>query len=293
MQIRKYLKFINEFEGLLSPFPCPSHQVALYITWLSRSLKYSSITNYLSALNFFLRAEDSEPINYSSHAVKTVLGGAKRSLGCFVKRAAPLLPADLQKMFNLMSTTPGHTATRAAILTSFRGLLRKCQITESDSTLRRSDFTFYKWGMVIAIRKSKTIQFEERELLIPIAYVKNTNLCAVYWVRKHFNQIRVAASDLAFQIPAPENRCSPLSYKILQASIKHFAELATLDASSFSCHSLRRGGCTFLAIQGASIEEIKHRGDWSSETVYKYIKLPLSERIMCDMRVASSLEACS
>lgn len=290
MQIRCYFKFIDYFGGLLSPTPCPSDQVALYVAWLTRSLKYSSICNYLSALNFFLKAEGAEPINYSSYQVKTVLGGAKRVLGCAVKQSAPLLPANLLLMFSFMAPTIGHTCIRAALLTGFRGLLRKCQLTASDSVLLRSNFVFYDWGMVVYIRRSKTIQFAERELLIPISRVRGRELCAVYWTRRHFDEVRLAADQPAFQVPADGTGFRPLDYATLQSTIKYLAACAGLDSSMFSCHSLRRGGATYLAMQGASITEIKARGDWASETVYKYIVTPLSERILCDMRVASTLE---
>ena len=103
MQIRKYFQFIDEFHGLLLQLLCPSPHVALYITWLSRSLKYSSITNYLSALNFSLKSEGVPLIDYSAHQVRKVLGGIKRTLGCTVKRAAPLLPKELITMFSYMS----------------------------------------------------------------------------------------------------------------------------------------------------------------------------------------------
>ena len=92
IQIRTYFRFVDEFEGLLFPVPCPPHQVALYITWLAKFLKYSSLTNYLSALNFFLKSEGSSPIDYSNHFVRTVLGGVKRKLGLKQKVAMPLLP---------------------------------------------------------------------------------------------------------------------------------------------------------------------------------------------------------
>lgn len=289
MQVRKYLTFIEEFRGLLSPLPCPSSQVAMYIVWLSRTLKYSSITNYISALSFFLKAEGSPPVDYSSHQIRTVLGGAKRVLGCEVKRASPLLPAELLKMFSFMSNRDGHVCAKAALLTGFRALLRKCQLTDSESVLRRSDFEFFPWGMVISVRRSKTIQFAERELLIPVARVENIALCAVYWVERHFRQCKVASASAAFQIPAVGGGLCPLDYKTLHLTIKIFAKKAGLDPSLFSCHSLRRGGCTFLALQGATIDELKVRGDWASDCVYKYIARPLSERIVSDIRVASTL----
>ena len=78
--------------------------------------------------------------------MKTVLGGAKRKLGCQTKIASPFLPVDLNMMFAQMSRSSGHLAIRAAILTAFRGLLRKCQIRSSDSVLLRSDFSFFPLG---------------------------------------------------------------------------------------------------------------------------------------------------
>lgn len=289
MQIKKYLTFIDEFAGLLSPMPCPPSQVALYVVWLSRTLKYSSITNYVSALNYFLKSEGSTPIDFTSHQVKTIMGGAKRTLGCAVKRAAPLLPTELTRMFSFMSGSVGHVCARAALLLGFRALLRKCQITNSDSVLLRSDFSFHPWGMIVTIRRSKTIQFRERELCIPVACVPNTDLCAVHWVKRHFKEVRVGATSPAFQIPTAGGGFKPLDYKTLQSTIKHFAAVAGYPQENFSCHSLRRGGCTYLALQGAPIDEIKIRGDWSSDAVYKYIAKPLSERIIADIRVANIL----
>ena len=43
-------------------------------------------------------------------------------------------------------------------------------------------------------------------------------------------------------------------------------------------------------MHGAAVEEIKSRGEWGSDTVFKYITTPLSERILNDMRVAATLE---
>ena len=51
----------------------------------------------------------------------------------------------------------------------------------------------------------------------------------------------------------------------------------------------KEGVCTFLVMCGATIEEIKMRGDWASETVYAYLRTPLAVRIINDMRVAASL----
>ena len=187
--------------------------------WLSKFLKYSSITNYLSALKNVLKAEGSDPIDYSSHTIKTVMGGTKRTLGCSVKRDAPLLPGELLKIFTLMSDSVGHVGTRAAILTRFKALLWKSQLTDSDAVLVQSDFTFFSWGMLLTIRWTKTIQFKERELVIPVAHVPKHKLCTVYWVKRHFEQAQVGTNDPAFQVPAPGDGFRALDYRTLQTTI--------------------------------------------------------------------------
>ena len=103
------------------------------------------------------------------------------------------------------------------------------------------------------------------------------------------NTLHLPADAAALQVPDGVGSYRPLDYRSLQATINHFVAMAGLDAQSFSCHSLHRGGCTFLALQGAPIDEIKTRGDWSSDAVYKYMIRPLAERIVSDIHVASSL----
>ena len=154
----------------------------------------------------------------------------------------------------------GHTATRAALLTGFRGLLRKCQLTYSDLVLLCNCVSFHTWGMLVKIRKSKTIQFDQKELIIPISYVANRELCAVFWVKKHFTQVVVSDNSLAFQVPGGEGGFHLLQYASFQATIKFMANCAGLDPDHYSLHSLRWEERTFLAMQGAPLEEIKTRG---------------------------------
>ena len=104
-------------------------------------------------------------------------------------------------MFSFMSSNLGHTCTRAALLTGFRALLRKCQLTLSDSVFRRKDFQFHHWGMIVSVRRSKTIQFGQRELLIPVTKVNNSDLCARTGAFRHFRETPVSPEAPAFQIP--------------------------------------------------------------------------------------------
>ena len=126
-----------------------------------------------------------------------------RSKGDLVKQALPLLPSHLLAIFSFLTINPGHVSWRAAILCCFRGLLRKCQVTLSDSSLRRKNFKFFRWGMVLKITRTKMIQFSERFLQIPIARCQDIRLCAVHWTELHFTQLPASPDSLAFRVPVP------------------------------------------------------------------------------------------
>ena len=44
-----------------------------------------------------------------------------------------------------------------------------------------------------------------------------------------------------------------------------------------------------MSLCGATLEEIRVRGDWTSNAVFLYLQTPLSVRILNDMRVATIL----
>ena len=199
--MKKYLGFIDEFADSHSPIPCSAEQAALYASWLARTLKYGSITNYLSGLNNFLCMNGSPELDYSNYVLTSTLRGIRRKLGDAPKQAAPVLPSMLLGMFSFLTVNPGHVSWRAAVLCCFRGLLRKCQVTLSDSTLHRGDFRIMEWGMIITLRRTKTIQFRQRVLQIPIARCSDIRLCAVYWTERHFAESKAGKDDLAFRIP--------------------------------------------------------------------------------------------
>ena len=291
VQVKRYLEFVDRFADDRAPFPCPSEQVALYATWLARDMTYRSVINYLSGLNNFLKQHGEGGIVYGDYLVAATIKGIRRDKGDAPRQAPPMLPAMLVRIFGELTGNRGHNSWRAAVLCSFRALLRKCQVTESESALVRRDFQIFSWGMIIRVRRSKTIQFRERVLEIPVARCFNKQLCAVYWTALHFSEVPASPDEISFRVPGGEGVSLPLTYKMYQEMLRIFSVRAGYGEMDITSHSLRRGGCTFLAMCGASIEEIKARGDWASETVYKYLKTPLQVRVLNDLRVAATLAA--
>ena len=55
-QMEKYNEFCREFSDFVTPIPCPPKQVALYISFLTKKLKFSSIKGYVSALSMYMKS---------------------------------------------------------------------------------------------------------------------------------------------------------------------------------------------------------------------------------------------
>ena len=75
VQIRRYLEFIEDFDGEFTPVPCLTSHLNLDAAWLARIMKYSSVTNHRSRLNFFLKRERPPPIDYTQFDLTTRLPG--------------------------------------------------------------------------------------------------------------------------------------------------------------------------------------------------------------------------
>ena len=132
------------------------------------------------------------------------------------------------------------------MLLSFRALLRKCHMTDSDLALLRSDFSFHAWGMLIWVRRSKTNQFRECVHSIPVSAVAYPALCMVYWVCRHVRDSPAERGAHAFQIRSRGFSIS-MPYGFYLSSVKYLSARAQLVPGEFTTHSLRRGGgATFL-----------------------------------------------
>lgn len=108
------------------------------------------------------------------------LKGIRRCKGDETRQAILVLPLMLLKIFERLMLNPRHTALRAVVLCSFHASLCKCHVTDSELMLRRRSFKMYDWGMIIVVRRSKTIQFRERKLEIPVTRCPDRRLCAVF-----------------------------------------------------------------------------------------------------------------
>ena len=276
----------------LSPLPANSHQICRYIVYLARTMTYSSINNYLSGIILLHKMYGYDSSFRSDFIVIFTLQGLKRVLGATSVQKSPLLPEDLSRMSCMVNMINDFEfAVWACIVLSFRTLLRKSNLLPSDGSthcIRRRDLSFTSWGLNITVGSTKTIQFRERVLQIPVVAAPSSSLCAVRLLKEHLYRTRsVSKDDYVFMVPSGD-RLTPLSYTQALRKLKEWGSVVA-PSKDIGFHSLRRGAATHMSMLGIKLEDIKAAGDWASLAVLIYLSTPLSHKIEIDKLIANSL----
>ena len=189
-QWKRFIGFCHDND--LIPLPATHHTVARFLVFQSRTSKYSTVNNYVSAINK-LHQFYGHNVNFrESFLVKLTLAGIKRQLGDFVHQKIPLTPEQLKAIYDQLDMSDASVSTMwCAIILSFRTLLRKSNIVPETLTnyghvLLRRDVDFTSNGLLLRVNSSKTIQYKDRVLEIPLSKVDNPAFCVVTMLHSHF-----------------------------------------------------------------------------------------------------------
>ena len=277
-QWKKFFKFCQEYS--LCPLPASPDTVGLYITYLTRSCCYVTIENYLSgiwALHDYWGFEHVDPTVF---IIRATLRGAKRLLGCESTQATPISPSDLQKMYSVLDLSKFKDYQLwCAIILAYRCLLRVGHVTVSPHSMLVKDLHFNKDGMDVSIRSSKTIQYKERLLVVPVVSSGSSILCPCAFLRDYIRTTGLPGTSMLF----------PYTYGMFSTKLKKLCSAAGL-VGKFSTHSLRRGSASFLSTF-LPLHDIKVYGDWKSMSVLLYLSDDYSTRKTKDVQVATRLSA--
>lgn len=97
----------------------------------------------------------------------------------------------------LDSTTRVNNITkRAAVILSFHSLLRKSKLVQSTykdvgAVVQRSDVIFTSKGLILNVRKTKTIQCKDHVLGVPVFYVNTPGFCAASMLYTHDSYLTI------------------------------------------------------------------------------------------------------
>ena len=261
--IRAYKSDFSDFalfcsKHSMQSMPTEPKIVSLYLTYLSKNSKFSTLKRRLASINVMHK--------YKGHYLDTKhpiivenLLGIKRQIGIHQKAKKPLLFNDLKALINVINKSSASEfkklRDKSLILVGFSGGFRRSELV----SITRDDVEFVKEGVKIFVKKSKSDQ-SGAGMIKAIPSFKHIEYCPVDHLKNWMSENR---NNLVF----------PISDKNVALIIKKHAQIAGLDYKKYAGHSLRSGFATTTAELGASERNIMAMtGHKSVDMVRRYIK---------------------
>ena len=263
--LRAYKADYNDFalfcsKNNLQSMPTKPQIMALYLTHLSKTSKYSTLRRRLASISV-LHKMKGHYIDTKHPIIMENLMGIKRANGSNQKGKKPILISDLkiiiEAIHQSLEKKIRKKRDKAILLIGFSGGFRRSELASIDY----EDLDFVEEGVKIFVKRSKTDQSGEG-MIKAIPYFENKNFCPVIAL-KNWIELSQNKKDKIFKI----------SDKGVALIIKKYATLAGLDAQKYAGHSLRSGFATSTAESGAEERNIMAMtGHKSTEMVRRYIK---------------------
>lgn len=210
--------------------PCSSHNLLCYVVFLAQTLAASSITCHLNVVRILhLQCGFSNPLQdplFKFHK-ELLMRGIKRLHSNVLRQKRPITPDILHKLHRQLDLTNSLDATFWAT----------------------GDIHVYNWGLMLLVCWSKTIQYRNRTLLVPVLKIDHSKLCLHRAIVHAFKSL--ASHDSAKLQNSPDfvhtsgDQVKPLTYTTFTTKLKKLLEQCGFNSSQYSGHSFRCGGATF------------------------------------------------
>ena len=261
--LRAYQSDFRDFSAFcakngLSSMPSQPKIIAIYITHLSKSSKFSTLKRRIASISVIHKLKG-HYLDTKHPIIMENLHGIKRTIGSRQKAKKPILINDLKLLIKAIDQKKKEKLRdKALILIGFAGGFRRSELV----SINNEDIEFVAEGVKILIRRSKTDQSGEGTLKA-IPYFDNKEFCPVTALKGY---IKLKNWSLN------EEKIFDISDKSVALIIKKYAQIAGLDASKYAGHSLRSGFATTAAEFGAEERSIMAMtGHKTTQMVRRYI----------------------
>ena len=291
--IRTYVFFITYFD--LPMLPASAENICRFLELLALTSGYGHLKNVLSSVKY-LHAAYGHVFPSSNFNLETTMQGLKRRLAKTPFFVLPITPGILIKLYqHLDMTKPCDLALWCSYLVAFYGLFRKANVVpetgtlDPKTTLTRDHITVDRVSKIVYIHVtfSKTIQFCQRDLFIPIPSNEHAALDLYRHMVLLLDSVAAAGTAPAFSYTVKQF----IGYKLFTKRLKDLLSAAGLSPLLYSGHSFRRGGASFLHEVGGTILQIQSAGDWSSQCFTRYLYLSTEERLKAQHLIAEALSS--
>ena len=233
--------------------------ISLYLTYLSKSCKFSTLKRRLASISVIHRLSG-HYIDTKHPMITENLMGIKRVKGSHQKAKKPILIDELKLIVNAIDKDKNEKnrfKNKALILVGFAGGFRRSELV----AIVNEDVDFVPEGVKIFVKRSKTDQSGEG-MTKGIPYFLNANYCPVISLKNWIEKSEIKSGKIF-----------DMSDKSVALTIKKYTALVGLDSNKYSGHSLRSGFATSTAELGAEERSIMAMtGHKTTQMVRRYIQ---------------------
>jgi len=233
--------------------------ITLYLTYLSKSCKFSTLKRRLASISVIHKLSG-HYIDVKHPMITENLMGIKRIKGSYQKAKKPILINDLKLIVNAIdedNNEKNKFKNRALILVGFAGGFRRSELV----AILYEDVDFVPEGVKIFVKRSKTDQSGEG-MTKGIPYFSNPNYCPVISLKNWIEKSEIKSGKIF-----------DMSDKSVALTIKKYTAIVGLDSDKYSGHSLRSGIATSVAELGAEERSIMAMtGHKTTQMVRRYIQ---------------------
>ena len=279
VHLKAYMTFCQSIQ--VCPVPASSDTLVKYAAFLARSLKYTSVRQYLNIVRILHLEWGLENPMKDNFSLNCVLKGIRRGLGDSQCRKLPITPELLLKILSKLDLSSAFDCSVwATCLLMFFGMLRRSNVLcpsirkfLKDKHLSRNDFTFTENSMRLTIRWSKVIQFKDRAVVIEFPRMPGNIICPVTATFRAFQlSVNAPFTGPAFMVYSGKG-LTPLTPCMFVKKVQDCLCKAGIEPSQFTAHSFRRGGASWAYNIGIPLETIRQLGDWKSNACLAYISV--------------------
>ena len=252
--------------------PTEPKVVSLYLTYLSKNSKVSTLRRRLVSIGMLHKLKG-HYLDTKHPLIIENLMGIKRVKGSMQKGKKPILINHLKSIINVINQKKideiKKSRDKTILLVGFGGGFRRSELI----SINYEDIEFVPEGVKITIKRSKTDQFGEG-MVKGLPYFTNELYCPVINLKKWLELSNIKSGPIFRRFTKgsslTRDRLTDQSVVLL---IKNYLNLAGIENSNYSGHSLRSGFATVAAESGADERSIMAMtGHKNTQMVRRYIR---------------------
>lgn len=264
---RAYAADLAHFEAWGGCVPATDAMVACYLAEHAEALSVATLSRRVATISKAHSAKGlASPT--ASELVKSTIKGIKRGRGTAQIGAKPLLRHDLFAILDQTEDDNKGSRDRALLLIGFAGGFRRSELVGLDV----ADVEHVRQGIILTLRRSKTDQIGAgRKIAIPFG---RTCWCPVAALDDWLCRSGIQNGPIFRPIDRYGHiHDKRLSGEAVALVLVDRLEMAGIDASKYSGHSLRAGFVTSAVRERASTAKIRAQtGHASDAMLLRYIR---------------------